>query len=138
MPTLSKKSFDQLQTCDFRLQRIVAIAIRVFDFTILEGHRGKELQDQYFREGKTKLPFPLGRHNQKPSLAVDLVPFPAPKTPEEWASQETALRFHLLAGVMKGVAVALGYRIRWGGDWNQNNLSSDERFKDFPHFEIVG
>lgn len=26
---------------------------------------------------------------------------------------------------------------RWGGDWNKNGLTSDEKFVDSPHFEIL-
>lgn len=138
MPTLSKRSREILETCDLRLQEIANVAIRIFDFSVTEGHRGEELQEKYFREGRTKLHFPDGAHNQFPSCAMDLVPYPAPKTPEEWASHETALRFHLLAGIILGIGVSRSYWIRWGGDWNRNGRSSDERFKDFPHFELVG
>lgn len=27
--------------------------------------------------------------------------------------------------------------LRWGGDWNRNGRSDDERFIDFPHNELV-
>ena len=29
-----------------------------------------------------------------------------------------------------------GIKGTWGGDWNKNGLSSDERFLDSPHFQI--
>lgn len=137
MPKFGKRSLEQLDTCDYRLQRIANVAIRIFDFSVVEGHRGEALQTKYFEEKKTKVRFPNGKHNKNPSMAFDLVPFPPPKTQEEWKSQETALRFHLMAGVLLGIAAALGYKARWGGDWNMNNLSSDESFQDLLHFEIL-
>lgn len=27
--------------------------------------------------------------------------------------------------------------IRWGGDWNRNGRSDDEKFYDGPHFELL-
>lgn len=30
---------------------------------------------------------------------------------------------------------SLNQNNRWGGDWNKNN-KNDDRFKDFPHFEM--
>ncbi len=138
MAHLSPQSREKIETCDKRLQRIVDIAIRFFDFMVSEGHRGEEAQNVAFASGASKLRWPNGNHNTKPSIAMDLIPCPPPKTPEEWASVETALRFHLLAGLILGIALCLNIKVRWGGDWNQNNRSSDEKFKDYPHFELYG
>ncbi len=33
-------------------------------------------------------------------------------------------------------AKELNVTIRWGGDWNGNGKSEDERFYDSPHFEL--
>ena len=30
----------------------------------------------------------------------------------------------------------MGINLRWGGDWNQNWEVNDNKFDDFPHFEI--
>ena len=128
MAVLSESSKERLLTCDPRLQRICEMAIRVIDFTVLEGHRGQEAQDLAFADGKSKLKWPNGNHNTIPAIAVDIAPYPI-----DWNDSS---RFHLLAGIMLGIAVSLNIKIRWGGDWNQNNRSDDERFKDFPHFEL--
>lgn len=128
MPSLSEKSRKILSTCDPRLQRICEIAIRIIDFSVLEGHRGIEDQERYFSEGKSKLHWPNSGHNTTPSIALDLVPFPI-----NW---QDVNRFHLLAGVIFGVAISLNIKIRWGGDFNMNMNSSDEKFKDLPHFEL--
>jgi len=31
-----------------------------------------------------------------------------------------------------------GVKLRWGGDWNQDRKSKDEKLFDGPHFEIIG
>jgi peptidoglycan L-alanyl-D-glutamate endopeptidase CwlK len=104
-------------------------AIKFIDFTILEGHRGKDLQNLYYEQGKSKLKYPQSKHNKYPSLAVDIAPYPI-----NWNDRE---RFVYLAGIIKGIASSLGHNIRWGGDWNQNNNLKDQSFFDLPHFEIV-
>ena len=35
-----------------------------------------------------------------------------------------------------GIAKSLGLNIRWGGDWDMDFQVMDNRFDDFPHFEI--
>lgn len=29
------------------------------------------------------------------------------------------------------------HKLRWGGDWNKNHRTNDERFKDLGHFEMI-
>ena len=128
MATFSKRSRDRLETCDIRLQRIMDEVIEIIDCEILEGHRGKELQDLYFSQGKSKLQFPESKHNQNPSIAIDIAPYPI-----DWNDKS---RFYFLAGVVKGVAYNQGIKIRWGGDWDSDNDFKDQTFFDLPHFEI--
>jgi len=125
----SKKSQAKLDTCHGSLRKVFAEVIKYVDCTILEGHRGKQLQDKYFSEGKSKVKFPKGRHNQKPSFAVDVAPYPI-----DWTDRE---RFHLFAGFVIGIATARGVKLRWGGDWDLDWEVNDNRFDDFPHFELI-
>jgi len=30
----------------------------------------------------------------------------------------------------------MGIRLRWGGDWDMDFKVMDNRFDDFPHFEV--
>lgn len=130
MNEFSERSKAALATCDERLQKIATIALEVIDFMVLEGHRNQDSQDKAFKTGRSELAWPESKHNKLPSLAMDCVPFPI-----DWHDYN---RFHLLAGVMLGVAAALKIKVRWGGDWNRNGRSDDEHFKDFPHIEIEG
>ena len=129
MPKFGKNSKKQLLTCDYRLQQVFEEVIKKVDFSVLEGHRDERTQDRLFEEGKTKVRYPMGRHNSKPSRAVDVVPYPI-----DWEDRE---RFHLFSGFVLGVAYRMGISLRWGGDWNQNFEVDDNNFDDFPHFELV-
>lgn len=44
--------------------------------------------------------------------------------------------FASVSKAMLSAANELGIPLRWGGDWNQNGRSGDERFYDGPHFEL--
>ena len=126
----SARSQDALDECDVRLQRVLAKAIEVLDFTVLEGHRGEARQNQMVANGKSKLRWPNSKHNQSPSLAVDIAPYPI-----DWANQHS--QFQYLAGVVMGIAHEMGIDLRWGGDWDRDGQLSDNTFNDLPHFEVV-
>lgn len=133
------RSLAELTTCDPRLQKIVqqALAWGVMDFSVIEGHRTAARQQALFAEGKTTLDgkAALGKHNALPSLAVDLLPFPAVVNGVNvW---NDPMRFHVLAGLMYAAAAQLGLKVRWGGDWNGDGNAADQTFHDLPHFEIV-
>lgn len=128
MPSFSKLSAERLATCDERLQRILNEAIKRVDFTVICGHRDEEAQEEAFRLNRSKVRWPMSKHNRLPSLAVDVAPYPI-----DW--KDTA-RFARLAGYIERVAHEQGVTIRWGGDFN-GNWRSDDKFIDMPHLEIV-
>jgi peptidoglycan L-alanyl-D-glutamate endopeptidase CwlK len=128
MPRFGKRSKERLSTCDDKLQKIFNEVIKYVDCSVLEGHRSAERQNKLFDEGKTKVKFPNGRHNSNPSRAVDVVPYPV-----DWDDRE---RFYLFAGFVIGIAQSMGIKLRWGGDWNMNFEVDDNKFDDFPHFEL--
>jgi peptidoglycan L-alanyl-D-glutamate endopeptidase CwlK len=128
MPRYSKRSKDRLATCDTRLQEIFNEVIKYVDCSVLEGHRSKERQNKLYDEGRTKVKYPNGRHNSSPSKAVDVTPYPV-----NWEDRE---RQTLFAGFVLGLARAMGHKLRWGGDWDMDFQVMDNRFDDFPHFEI--
>ncbi len=129
MPRFGKRSRGNLATCDERLQKVFNEVIKHVDCTVIEGHRSKERQNKLYEEGKTKVRYPDGRHNAKPSNAADVCPYPI-----DWDDRE---RFHLFAGYVLGVARGMGITLRWGGDWNMNFEVDDNKFDDFPHFELT-
>ena len=128
MPYFGKSSKKRLNTCDNKLQKVFNEVIKHVDCSVLEGHREKDRQNKLFEEGKTKVKYPDGRHNRQPSSAVDVTPYPV-----DWKDRE---RQPLFAGFVIGVASQMGINLRWGGDWDQDFQVVDNRFDDFPHFEL--
>ena len=130
MPRFGKRSISRLKTCDQKLQELFYEVVKHFDCSILEGHRGEERQNKAFADGKSKVKYPNGKHNQNPSIAVDVAPYPI-----DWSDRD---RFHYFGGFVLGVAKEMGMNIRWGGDWNQDTHTKDNKFDDLVHFEIKG
>ena len=129
MPHFGPRSIENLSECHPSLQRLFKEVIKHYDCAVICGHRGKEEQDRAFFEGKSKLTFPMSKHNKVPSLAVDVVPYPV-----DWRDRD---RFYYFAGLVKGIASSMGIKIRWGGDWDSDNNFKDQSFHDLPHFELV-
>lgn len=82
-----------------------------------------------FRVGKSKLQWPNSNHNSEPSLAVDVAPYPI-----DWSKTN---RFFYLAGAVGAIAQSKGYTIRWGGNWDGDNVFDDQTFNDYCHFELI-
>ena len=128
MPRFSTKSRSKLHTCDNRLVDLFNKVVKGFDCTIIEGHRGKKAQNEAFNKGNSKVKFPNGKHNQSPSVAVDVAPYPI-----DWSDRD---RFHYFSGYVLGIASQMGLKIRWGGDWDMDTKTKDNKFDDLVHFEI--
>lgn len=128
MPHFGATSLTRLATCDERLQRIMIELIRQFDVTILQGYRSQQEQEKACKEGRSKLNWPRSKHNQHPSIAVDVAPFPI-----DWEDRE---RFFYMAGLIMAIANFMGIELRFGGDWDMDGDFTDQRFDDLPHFEL--
>lgn len=122
MPQFSQKSLELLATCDEQLQQICHEVIKVYDFTVICGHRNKEDQDAAVAAGNSHTPWPTSNHNSTPSQAVDIAPYPI-----DWNDLD---RFKDLAAHMQVAANKFRIKIRWGGSFT--------KLKDYPHFELVG
>ena len=124
------RSTNNLKEAHPLLQDLFNEVIKVYDCAVIEGHRPQDEQDKAYHAGKSKLKWPDSKHNKKPSLAVDVIPWPV-----DWKDSK---RFYYFAGIVKGIATKMNIEIRWGGDWNSNNVFTDQSFHDLPHFELVG
>ena len=129
MPKFGSRSKNNLATCHEDLQDLFNEVIKHVDCSVICGHRNKQEQNEAFEKKRTKVKYPNGRHNAKPSMAADVVPYPI-----DWDDRE---RFHLFAGFVLGIAQSMEINIRWGGDWNKNFEVDDNNFDDLPHFEII-
>lgn len=132
MPSFGKKSLEKLNELDPRLQEVLKEAIKIIDFTIVCGYRNEEDQKKAVAEGKSKVNFPNSKHNTSPSMAVDVAPY-KPGVGIDWNDSKS---FYYLAGIIMGIGLAKGIKLRYGGDFNRNGLIDDDKFKDLPHIEI--
>lgn len=126
MSQFSARSLKNLEQCHPLLQLLMYEAIKVTDFSVICGFRGEREQNEAYDSGASKLKWPKSKHNQTPSLAVDIVPYPI-----DWNDEA---RFKELAATVKACWNKIppeqraGWILTWGGDW--------KRFRDMPHFEI--
>lgn len=129
----SQKSFDKLDTCHRELRALFKRVLEVcpLDITIIEGHRSNERQQELFDTGMSKVGPGKSKHNNVPSMAVDVAPLT--ENGIEWENRELWLHF---GGYVKGVAREMGIPIRWGGDWSGDFDFNDQTFHDMPHFEL--
>ena len=109
-------STEKLNSCTPVLQRVVRRALRfgVMDFSVTEGHRSLERQNELFLANKTTIDgvTQMGKHNHSPSLAVDLMPWPGVVNGVSvWDDKQ---RFCVLAGLMFAAAAEEGVSIRMG------------------------
>ena len=130
MPRYRDTSLTRLNTCCVELQNTMRKVIQIVDNSILQGERGEDEQNHYFKTGRSKLRYPQSKHNSSPSLAVDAAPWPI-----DWDNRQA---FYYFGGVVVAVGWSLGYEIRWGGDWDQDNDFHDQKFMDLVHFEYAG
>lgn len=131
MPAFGKDSLAHRATLHPELQRLLDEAIQHVDFAITCGHRGKAAQDKAVAEGKSKTPWPISKHNASPSLAVDVAPYSGGIL---WDDLEG---FTLLAGILKGLSLAMKIPIRLGIDWDGDLVVKEHSFKDRPHIELI-
>ena len=126
------QSRKELQGCHRHLQAVAPVVLRIKDHSIIKGHRGEQEQNQAFEDGASELQWPDGKHNQIPSLAMDVQTYPRPATEE--ALREEQL---YLLGLYRGVGETMDITIRTGADWDQDGEIEDNGFDDFFHVEVI-
>ena len=111
-----------------------ALACGIMDFSVTEAFRGKAEQNRFYYmvPPKTKLKWPRSKHNKKPSKAGHAVPYVNGKASYKY---EHCI---FLAGVILTCAEKLGFKIRWGGNWDMDGEPvTDQEFKDLVHYERI-
>ena len=119
---------------DPRLQDLAleVMKLQLFDFGISCGHRPQEEQNRLYHEGKSKLKFPYGKHNDFPSKAFDFVLYVNNKV--DWNDKAA---WYMAVGVFRGVAAKLEIPVRVGADWDGDFTAKDQSFNDLPHIELL-
>jgi peptidoglycan L-alanyl-D-glutamate endopeptidase CwlK len=131
MPRFGSTSRSRLETCHQDIQRVLEHAIISFDFTVVEGHRTLEKQQEYFRNGASKCDGieKKSKHQSLPSMAVDIAPYHSGSI--QWDNDKL---WKMLARTVWSSIQELKndglirHNFRWGGFWTT--------FDDKPHWEI--
>ena len=143
MYSFGEKSKEKLETCHVDIQTIMNEVIKIYDFSVLEGHRTEATQRRYFAEGKSTLDgvYKKSKHQSYPSMAVDIMPYK--KGTNAFSGNELdTRRFYYMMGLVKATADRLlaegkiTHKVRFGIDWDMDDVFSDQNFHDAPHVEI--
>jgi peptidoglycan L-alanyl-D-glutamate endopeptidase CwlK len=144
MPTIfNSKSLIALTSCHQDLQLIANETKRLclVSFQITEGHRTPELQNKYFKEGKSKIDGikQKSKHNYFPSLAFDFYIDILGK-PE--LAYDVDHLMYVIGSLMTVSAYLkeqrkITYAFRSGANWDDDGiLIKDQTFQDLPNVEL--
>ena len=114
-------SLKHRSTCHPDLQAILDRAIKMYDFSIIWGHRNKQQQNKACADGYSELMWQTSKHNKHPSEAFDIVPYPN-------GFDNSDEEFYKMATYVLAEASHLQIPLRWGGHW--------KTIKDMAHFEL--
>lgn len=109
-----------------------ALEISASDFTVICGHRDRAGQEAAQRAGTTKVGYPNSAHNQMPSCAIDVIPYPF----TNWEDAAMRAAWKQIADAMFAAAAEIGVALRWGGDFNRDGDKTTKDSWDSPHFEL--
>ncbi len=188
MARFGQRSMSAVLSCARDMQTINFEAIKLYDYSALEGYRSPTRSFELFKKGR-KIIHPTldkmdpdsyeimgnivtkvdgfkvkSKHNQKPSPALDIAPYPI-----DWDSDEIYYlqqlikkgdrpireiisavnrlsqvrgRFYFLQGIIHAVASRLyledkiKHLIRGGHDWDRDGDFTDQNFDDLGHIEL--
>lgn len=126
MPKFSKSSKERLATCHPDLQAVCNELIKQYDFSVLCGHRGEREQNEAYKKGTSNVRYPNSAHNKKPSMAVDIAPYPI-----NWDDisrfNEMLIRFDTVANILRAEG-KIKSQFVYGGQW--------AKLKDWPHIQV--
>ena len=120
MYKFSQRSLSRLEGVHPHLVQVMKEAIKEtsIDFTVLEGLRSPQRQQQLYDQGKSMTL--NSRHLT--GHAVDVAPYVNGAVSWDWD------HYHELAPHVKNAARIVGVPIEWGGDWST--------FPDGPHWQL--
>ena len=124
----SKRRLDELHP---DLQKILLTVLPHWDHSILCGYRDERTQTEYYQKGTSRVKYPNSKHNQYPSVAVDIRPYPWKEDPQGMKE------LYMFIGFVQGIAASLDIKIRCGADWDGDRSIKDQNFHDVFHIELV-
>ncbi len=111
-----------------------ALSFGVMDFSIIEGIRTADRQQELYHDGKSQLDGVVVLSKHQKGLAIDIMPYPAEcNGVNVWNDKQ---RWYVLNGLMQAAASIEGVKIRSGCDWDGDGNNADSNFNDLPHYEL--
>lgn len=126
-----KTSTKHINTCHPLLQELMNKVLKTIDCSIIYGYRGKSLQNKLYAADRSLKLFPKSKHNSKPAMAVDVVPYINGK--KCWDAEQ----LYYFQGYVKCLAQVMGIQIRQGADWDRDFNINDQTFNDIAHVELI-
>jgi len=136
-------------SCDPQIIAWANTVVLTYDCSVIEGHRNEITQNKAYDTGHSQVRWPNSKHNPFPSKAIDIGPYlsgrgvPWPQVPRNWSNKAQVKQYlddlnqwYHFAGYAKRVAMELGIKLRWGGDWDNDFYLGDNNFDDLAHWEL--
>lgn len=140
MNVFGTSSMSKLDTCHPDLVEIAELALSrsPYDFTIVHGWRGEDIQNALQESGASTKRYPNSKHNHVDgngvplSLALDFAPWVDGAIP--WDDVNV---FCIIAGVFLSAAAELGIAVKYGMDWDSDGSTKDQTLMDAGHLGLV-
>lgn len=140
MYQFGKSSRDKLSTCHPDLVDVAerALELSPYDFTIVHGWRGEDVQNALYASRASQKQWPDSKHNATDdagapeSEAIDFAPWVNGSIP--W--DDTHI-FAIIAGCFHAAAKECDAKIRYGGDWDTDGSTKDQTLMDWGHVEVI-
>lgn len=126
---LSDASLKNLENVHPDLVQLVKDVSLLAPIRVLCGYRDEASQDAALAAGTSKKNWPNSKHNQTPSLAVDICIQP-------YNPDDLKQCLYLNAYVM-GFGTARGLKLRSGADWEGKFSPAANQFPDLFHIELA-
>lgn len=135
---LDETSLKRLSTVKENLRLVVlrAVAALPFQIRIVEGIRTQDRQNELYEQGRTKPGKMVTWTRNSKHLtgdAIDLAP-----VQNGIILWEDKAKFAEIKQAMMKASDDLGIGIRWGGNWDMDNIPYEKGETDLPHFELTG
>ena len=129
MPTLDKASAQRLAKAHPLLRKLFTEVAKRADIVILESQRGRAAQELAYRTKRSKARFGQSAHNWTPAIALDVCPKPI-----DWKNTKALVK--LAKEIVLPLAKELNIPLRWGGVWDMDGRTEDEKFVDMPDYKL--
>ena len=126
MPKFGNVSLERLSGCHLDLQKLAYAVVAKRDCAVVCGHRGMNEQQRAYSEGNSNAKPGQSPHNDSPSMAMDLMPYPI-----DWKNEEEVLEFRNLVDITANLLhIELHPLIKFRNKKGQLII-------DLPHYELA-